>query len=126
MQSWTSRRVMPVLQPPTPCSALPCVKTVLWCSKGVPARSLRCPPPRPESMVTPRFTWSASTSSPVRSMKTSVPPLITWMSPTSKEWITRKSSLRVPDVSCVIPPQSLTWRSGIGPTRTACLGHNYL
>lgn len=54
MQSWTSRQVMPGRPPPTPCSALPCAKTASWCWKADPARSSRCPPPRPASTATLR------------------------------------------------------------------------
>lgn len=54
MQSWTSRQVMLGHPLPSPCSARPCVKMALLCWKADPARSSRCPPPRPASTATLR------------------------------------------------------------------------
>lgn len=59
---------MPGHPPPTPCSAPPCARTALCCSKGDPARSLRCPPPRLASTamlrsVRLRAVWNLACSS---------------------------------------------------------------
>lgn len=53
--TWTSRPVMQAPRPLSPCSALRCARTALWCSRGAPARSLRCPPPRRANTGTPRW-----------------------------------------------------------------------
>lgn len=70
----------PTLAPPplSPCSALPWERTASSSSRAALARSSRCPPPRPASTVTPRFTWSPLIFSPARSWRISLPLLTTW------------------------------------------------
>ena len=77
----TSQPVSRVPPSRFPCSVRLYVKTASSSSRSVRARSSRCLHQRRASTATPKFTWSASTSSRRESMKIYARPLTIWWCP---------------------------------------------